>query len=94
MEPARALYTLLGSAALPLLPLRLWWRGRREPRYRERIGERFGRYRGLPLDAIPDDYLAWLRSLDNVREPLRSFSPILDIQQMNHQYLYSRLFRS
>ena len=46
MEPARMLYTLLGSAALPLLPLRLWWRGRRESRYRERIGERFGLYRG------------------------------------------------
>lgn len=40
----RALYTLLWCLALPLLPLRLWWRGRREPGYRERIGERFGRY--------------------------------------------------
>jgi urease accessory protein len=28
------------------------------------------------------------------QEPLRSFSPLLDIQQMNHQYVYSRLFRS
>lgn len=46
MEPARALYTLLGFAALPLLPLRLWWRGRREPGYRRHIGERFGRYMG------------------------------------------------
>jgi urease accessory protein len=27
-------------------------------------------------------------------EPLRSFSPLLDIQQMNHRYVYSRLFRS
>ena len=27
-------------------------------------------------------------------EPLRAFSPHLDIQQMNHQYVYSRLFRS
>src|SRR5437867_8493163 len=45
MEPARAFYTLLGSATLPLLPLRLWWRGRREPGYRRHIGERFGRYR-------------------------------------------------
>jgi urease accessory protein len=27
-------------------------------------------------------------------EPLRSFSPLLDILQMNHQYVYSRLFRS
>jgi 3-deoxy-D-manno-octulosonic-acid transferase len=44
MSPARALYTVLGSAALPWLPLRLWWRGRREPGYRQHIGERFGRY--------------------------------------------------
>jgi hypothetical protein len=41
----RALYTLLGYLVLPLLPLRLWWRARREPGYREHIGERFGRYR-------------------------------------------------
>ncbi len=41
---ARAFYTLLWYLALPLLPLRLWWRGRREPGYRARIGERFGRY--------------------------------------------------
>ena len=27
-------------------------------------------------------------------EPLRSFNPLLDIHQMNHQYVYSRLFRS
>ncbi|HUH92612.1 MAG TPA: lipid IV(A) 3-deoxy-D-manno-octulosonic acid transferase [Casimicrobiaceae bacterium] len=46
IEPARALYTALGSAALPLLPLRLWWRGRHEPGYRRHIGERFGFYRG------------------------------------------------
>jgi urease accessory protein len=32
--------------------------------------------------------------LANHDVPLRSFSPILDIHQMNHQYLYSRLFRS
>jgi 3-deoxy-D-manno-octulosonic-acid transferase len=40
----RAFYTLLWYLALPLLPLRLLWRGRREPEYRERIGERYGRY--------------------------------------------------
>ena len=40
----RALYTLLWYLALPLLPLRLWWRARNEPGYREHIGERFGRY--------------------------------------------------
>jgi 3-deoxy-D-manno-octulosonic-acid transferase len=52
MEPPRALYTLIGSLALPLLPLRLWWRGRREPRYRERICERYGRYRGAVTDPV------------------------------------------
>jgi 3-deoxy-D-manno-octulosonic-acid transferase len=29
---------------LPLVLLRLWWRGRREPGYRHGIAERFGRY--------------------------------------------------
>ena len=33
-------------AALPVAPLRLLWRGRREPGYREHVGERYGRYRG------------------------------------------------
>jgi 3-deoxy-D-manno-octulosonic-acid transferase len=41
----RRAYTLLWWLALPWLPLRLWWRGRREPGYRDAIGERFGRYR-------------------------------------------------
>jgi 3-deoxy-D-manno-octulosonic-acid transferase len=41
---ARFLYTMLWWLVLPLLPLRLWWRGRKEPGYREHIGERFGRY--------------------------------------------------
>ncbi len=52
MEFARALYTTLGSAVLPLLPLRLWWRGRREPGYRRQIGERFGLYRGTPTGTV------------------------------------------
>lgn len=34
------------------------------------------------------------RILRTADEPLRSFNPVLDIQQMNHQYVYSRLFRS
>ncbi len=47
----RAAYTLLWWLALPWLPLRLWWRGRREPMYRHAIGERFGRYASPRLDA-------------------------------------------
>jgi len=40
----RAAYTLLLRLALPLILLRLWWRGRREPGYREFVAERLGRY--------------------------------------------------
>src|SRR6185436_8175626 len=42
----RLVYTLLWWLLLPVLPLRLWWRGRREPGYRANVGERFGFYRG------------------------------------------------
>ncbi len=34
------------------------------------------------------------RILQRKDEPLRSFNPLLDIEQMNHRYVYSRLFRS
>ncbi|MBL0917529.1 MAG: 3-deoxy-D-manno-octulosonic acid kinase [Hydrogenophaga sp.] len=37
----RAYRLLMGALALPLLGW-LWWRGRREPAYRERLGERLG----------------------------------------------------
>jgi 3-deoxy-D-manno-octulosonic-acid transferase len=45
-SPLRSVYTALWWLALPWLPLRLWWRGRREPGYNAHIGERFGRYSG------------------------------------------------
>ena len=38
------LYNLLWYLVVPALPLRLWWRGRREPGYRRHIAERFGRF--------------------------------------------------
>jgi urease accessory protein len=43
------------------------------------------------MDRLPDvvDRILQMR-----HEPLRSFNPLLDIEQMNHQYVYSRLFRS
>jgi len=44
----RRLYTLLWWLALPALPLRLWWRARREPGYATHVGERFGRYGARP----------------------------------------------
>lgn len=47
----RALYTTGLILSLPLILLRLWWRGRRNPAYRARWAERIGIYRGTaPLD--------------------------------------------
>jgi 3-deoxy-D-manno-octulosonic-acid transferase len=54
----RALYTLVLHLALPLLPLRLWWRGRKEPGYRRHVGQRFGRY-----GARPDRPVIWLHAV-------------------------------
>ncbi len=43
------------------------------------------------LERLPD---AAERIIQMEAEPLRSFAPLLDIAQMNHRYVYSRLFRS
>ncbi|HEY2819344.1 MAG TPA: lipid IV(A) 3-deoxy-D-manno-octulosonic acid transferase [Casimicrobiaceae bacterium] len=58
---ARTLYTLLWWIALPLLPLRLWWRGRKEPGYRRFVGERFGCYSSaLPR---PTNSFVWIHAV-------------------------------
>jgi urease accessory protein len=43
------------------------------------------------MNLLPDAVGQILQRKD---EPLCSFNPLLDIEQMNHQYVYSRLFRS
>jgi len=54
----RFLYTLLLRLALPLILLRLWWRGRREPGYRKDVAERLGIY------AIqPHEKLLWIHAV-------------------------------
>jgi 3-deoxy-D-manno-octulosonic-acid transferase len=57
----RLAYTLLWWMALPFLPLRLWWRGRREPGYRTHVGERFGRYAGAARGAGND--VLWIHAV-------------------------------
>jgi 3-deoxy-D-manno-octulosonic-acid transferase len=42
---SRFLYSVLWHALLPLVLLRLYWRGRKQPAYRQHLGERFGSYR-------------------------------------------------
>ena len=56
---ARALYTLALRALAPLILLRLWWRGLREPGYRRDIAERFAYYR-TPREEKP---LLWLHAV-------------------------------
>jgi 3-deoxy-D-manno-octulosonic-acid transferase len=48
----RLLYSLMWWIALPLVLGRLWWRGRKEPGYRQHLGERLGFY-GRKRDARP-----------------------------------------
>jgi 3-deoxy-D-manno-octulosonic-acid transferase len=55
---ARGIYTLLLRLALPLILLRLWWRGRREPVYRTQVGERFGHYA-----TRPDRRVIWVHAV-------------------------------
>ena len=54
----RALYNVLLALVLPFLPLRLWWRGRKEPGYRAHVAERFGRYA-----VRPDAPVIWLHAV-------------------------------
>jgi 3-deoxy-D-manno-octulosonic-acid transferase len=71
---ARGFYTLLWWLVLPLAPLRLWWRGRREHGYRERIGERFGRYRS---DApAPSGDVVWIHAVS--LGETRAAAPLLE----------------
>jgi 3-deoxy-D-manno-octulosonic-acid transferase len=48
----RRFYTIGLRLALPFILLRLWWRGRREPGYREGITERFGIYTGRKPEKV------------------------------------------
>jgi len=76
----RALYSLLWLLALPFVPLRLWWRGRREPGYRERIGERFGCY---PRDAhTPRGAVLWVHAVS--LGETRAAVPLVD--RLHHAY--------
>ena len=71
---ARSVYTLLWWIALPLLPVRLWWRGRREPLYRAHVGERFGRYGGAARGTGRDTI--WIHAV-SVGET-RAIAPLID----------------
>ena len=54
----RRLYTTLLALCLPLILLRLWWRGRREPGYRRHVAQRLGRY-----DLPKAEKLLWVHAV-------------------------------
>ena len=58
----RALYNLLLHLAMPAVLTRLWWRGRREPGYREDWAQRFGRYAAPVGDACAARQVAGARA--------------------------------
>lgn len=54
----RLIYTLLLYLLLPLMPIKLLWRGLRQPEYLQHWGERFGIYTGQPR--TPGAHVIWL----------------------------------
>ena len=73
----RAGYRLLLWLAFPYLLARLWWRGRREPQYRENPGERFGFYRTTPRRPV-----IWLHAVS--LGETRAAEPLLRALQRRH----------
>jgi len=79
---ARLLYSLLWMLALPLVLLRLVWRGRRQPGYLHHISERFGRYpaRGkAPLIWLHAVSVGETRAAQPLIKALRAAWPTHDI---------------
>ncbi|WP_234483504.1 3-deoxy-D-manno-octulosonic acid transferase [Noviherbaspirillum pedocola] len=75
----RWLYSFLWWLSLPLALLRLWWRGRKEPGYRQHIGERLGFYDGI--EPASGGKLIWLHAVSvgetRAAEPL--IGALLDV---------------
>jgi 3-deoxy-D-manno-octulosonic-acid transferase len=79
----RFFYSVLLTLILPLVPLKLWWRGIKQPAYRQHWGERFGFY-NTPVNKP----VIWLHSV-SVGET-RAAEPLINALQTiypNHQIL-------
>lgn len=68
----RAIYSLTWWVSFPLVLLRLWWRGRKEPGYRAHISERLGSYPKLKNEQP----LIWIHAV-SVGET-RAAQPLID----------------
>lgn len=59
---ARWSYSSLWRLLSPFYVFKLWWRGRKEPVYRQHIGERFGLYGSTPAAAHAGSYV-WVHAV-------------------------------
>jgi 3-deoxy-D-manno-octulosonic-acid transferase len=75
------LYALAWWLALPLVLARLWWRGRREPGYRQHVAERLGLYAGEPLGR-DQQAVIWIHAV-SVGET-RTAEPLVDALLQNY----------
>jgi len=73
----RAGYRLLLWLAFPFVLARLWWRGRQEPLYREKPGERFGFY-----ETAPGKPVIWLHAVS--LGETRAAEPLLRALRQRH----------
>ena len=76
----RTLYTLIFTLALPFILLRLLWRGRKAPAYRQRIGERLA----LGLPAVPPGGI-WVHAV-SVGESIAA-APVIRALRQRHPEL-------
>lgn len=74
----RFLYSLLLHLLAPGAVIHLWWRGRRQPAYREHLAERFGRFRQSPPVTRP----IWVHAV-SVGET-RAAEPLIRTLQHRH----------
>lgn len=82
---SRFIYHLLLYVVLPFVPLKLWWRGIKQPAYRQYWAERFGFYRFKSVKSV-----IWLHCV-SVGET-RAAEPLIHalmLQYPNHQILLS-----
>lgn len=82
---SRFIYNLLLYLVLPFVPLKLWWRGIKQPAYRQHWAERFGFYRCKTVKPV-----IWLHCV-SVGET-RAAEPLIKallLAYPNHQILLS-----
>ncbi len=80
----RFLYTLVFYFTLPLIVLRLLWRSRRSPLYRQRLSERFGFF-PIKHQSVPSSPVIWLHTV-SVGETISARPVVLGLLEQHPQH--------